>query len=74
MVEQAARRTDDDVRMAVQFLELVLNGLAADEAEDVDAQLRCQGIGDVGNLAGQFPRRRHDQDLFGMDICLDLLQ
>ena len=74
MVEQAARRADDDVRVTVQFLQLVLDGLAANEAENVDTQFRCQRIGDVGNLAGQFPRRRHDQDLFGVNVRLDLLK
>ena len=74
VVEEPAWCADDDVWMAVQFLQLILDGLAADEAEDVDAQFRCQRIGDVGNLTGQFPCRRHDQDLFGVDIRLDLLQ
>ena len=36
VVQEAARRADDDMGMAVQLLQLVFNRLAADEAEDVD--------------------------------------
>ena len=40
MVQEAARRADDDMGMAVQLLQLVFDRLAADEAEDVDAESR----------------------------------
>ena len=60
--------------MTVQLLQLVFDRLAADEAEDVDAKGRCQGIGYFGNLPGQFARRRDDKHLLHVAVRLDLLQ
>ena len=64
MVEKPAGSTNDDVGVAMELLELIFDGFAANQAEHIDRKRWRQSQCHVGNLFGQFAGRSNDQDLF----------
>ena len=63
MIQKPSRRADDDLRPAMELLQLVFYGLTADEAEYARSCSRCERSRHGGDLLGQFACRRDDQRL-----------
>ena len=61
MVEQAARRGDDDIGAAVDLQRLRLEGDAADEQRDAEIVHLAQRLEGLAHLVGQFARGFEDQ-------------
>ena len=71
MVDQPARRRDQDVERPAQGLELRRIGNAADDRRDAHAgDVAAIGRGRLGDLQGELARRREDEDARSVDGAL----
>ena len=61
VVDQAARRGDEDVGAATQVVDLRAHAGAAEDGGDVQAQVAAVGLDAVGDLHREFAGRRQDQ-------------
>ena len=73
VIEQAPRRADDELRMAAELLLLPLDVLPAEDDERRDVGRSRERLRDLGDLDGQFARRRDDECLRDGCLRLDLL-
>jgi len=73
VVEQAARRADDELRVAAELLLLALDVLPAEDDERGDVGCGRERLRDLGDLDGQLARRRDDERLRDSGLRLDFL-